>query len=144
MVRDKKPLLLMFSATAIAANFETWVFDDNPIVATPQMIRPDFILAVLTANHVIYEDLRTYSDRQAAAASFHAQGTFEVRKLVQASASACAREPNKDKKPPSHLRGIEAQLAATGKGSATMIVLHRTLKRLKIKIHVQHAVSHVR
>ena len=95
MVRNKKPLLLVFSATAIAANFETWVFDDNPIVATPQMIRPDLILGVLTANHVIYEDeacppfvvkkiafwwdgylkekdLRTYSDGQAAAASFNA------------------------------------------------------------------------
>ena len=90
------------------------MFDDNPIVATPQMIRPDLILAVLTANHVIYEDeacppfvvkniafwwdgylkekdLRTYSDGQAAAASFNAQGTFKVRKLAQASASACRR-----------------------------------------------------
>ena len=27
---------------------------------------------------------------------------------------------------------------------AKVIVLHRTLKRLKIKIHVQHVVSHVR
>ena len=156
MVREMKPLLIVFSATAIAANFETWVFDDNPIVATPQMIRPDLILAVLTANHVIYEDeaclpfvvkniafwwdgylkekdLPSYSDGQAAAASFNAQGTFKVLKLVQASASACAREANKDKKPPSHLRGkqiaewkalrdpdsIEAQLAATGKASST-------------------------
>ena len=156
MVRVKKPLLLVFSAAAVAANCETWVFDDNPIVATPQMIRPDLILAVLTANRVIYEDeacppfvvkniafwwdgymkekdFRTYSDGQAAAASFKAQGTFKVRKLVQASASACAREANNDKKPPSHLRGkqiaewnslhdpdsIEAQLAATGKASST-------------------------
>ena len=47
MVREKKPLLLVLSASAIAANFEAWVFDDNPIVSTPQMIRPDLILAVL-------------------------------------------------------------------------------------------------
>ena len=39
MVREKKPLLIVYSATAIAANFETWVFDDDPIVATPNMIR---------------------------------------------------------------------------------------------------------
>ena len=130
MVRDKKPLLLVFSATAIAANFETWVFDDNPIVATPFVVKN---IAFWWDGYLKQKDLRTYSDGQAAAASFNAQGTFKVRKLVQASASACAREANKDKKPPSHLRGkqiaerkalhdqdsIEAQLAATGKASST-------------------------
>ena len=156
MVREKKPLLIVYSATAIAANFETWVFDDDPIVATPNMIRSDLSLAVLTANNVIYEDeacppfvvkniafwwdgylkqkdIKTYSDGQAAAASFNAQGIFKVRKLIDASASACAREVNKDKKPPSHLRGkqtaewkalhdpdsLEAQLAGTSGTSCT-------------------------
>ena len=56
MVREKRPLLIVYSATAIAANFETWVFDDDPIVATPNTIRSDLILAVLKANNVVYED----------------------------------------------------------------------------------------
>ena len=156
MVREKKPLLIVYSATAIAGNVETWVFDDDPIVATPNMIRSDLILAVLAANSVIYEDeacppfvvkniafwwdgylkqkdIKTYSDGQAAAASFKAQGIFKVRKLVDASASACAREANKDKKPPSHLHGkqiaewkalhdpdsLEAQLAGNSGASCT-------------------------
>ena len=125
------------------------------MVSTPCVIRPDLILAVLTANNVIYEDeacppsvmkhvafwwdshlkedFKTYDDGQAAASHFRAQGTFQVRKLVQASASACQREADREKKPPSHLKGkqiaawkaqndpdsIEAQLAPKGAAAST-------------------------
>ena len=97
-------------------------------MSSPCQIRPDLILAAITANHVLYEDeacpsfvvkniafwwskylrekdLNLYDQGLATAAQLAASKTFKPRKLVQASASACQRDAAKDKKPPSHLRG---------------------------------------
>ena len=50
------PLLLVFSGKSIACNYEAWTMENSPIVSTPCQSRPDLILAILTANHVLYED----------------------------------------------------------------------------------------
>ena len=114
------------------------------------------ILAALTANHVLYEDeacptfvvqkiafwwsnylkerdLNLYDQGLATASQLTANGTFQPRKLVHASASACQRDAAKTSKPPSHLRGkqvaawkaendpdsLEAKLNPTGAASST-------------------------
>ena len=150
MVREKKPLLIVYSATAIAANFETWVFDDDPIVATPNMIRSDLILAVLAANNVIYEDeacppfvvkniafwwdgylkqkhIKTYSDGQAAAASFNAQGIFMLQPapvVVKQTRTRnllhiCVENKSAEWKALHDPDSLEAQLAGTSGTSCT-------------------------
>ena len=133
LVRDKKDILLVFSGAAIAASYDCWEVPDKPIISTPCQIRPDLILAALTANHVLYEDeacptfvvqkiafwwsnylrerdLNLYDQGLATVSQLTADKVFQPRKLVQASASACQRDAAKSKKPPSHLRG--KQIAA--------------------------------
>ena len=45
-VRQKKPLLLVFSAKPIVSSHKVWTMDDSSIVSSPHQIRPDLILAV--------------------------------------------------------------------------------------------------
>ena len=115
LVRDRKDILLVFSGVAIAANYECWENEDQPIVSSPCQIRPDLILAAITANHVLYEDeacpsffvkniafwwskclrekdLNLYDQGLATTAQLAANKVFKPRKLVQASASACQRD----------------------------------------------------
>ena len=128
LVRDKKDILLVFSGVAIATSYDCWEADDQPIISTPCQIRPDLIIAALTANHVLYEhescpafvvkniafwwsnylkerDINLYDQGLATASQLKANRIFQPRKLVQASANACQRDDAKSKKPPSHLRG---------------------------------------
>ena len=55
-VRKKMELLVVFSATAVTNMHECWQCAGSNQVSTPRQIRPDLILAVLTAGNVIYKD----------------------------------------------------------------------------------------
>ena len=115
LVRDKKDILLVFSGVAIATSYDCWEADDQPIISTPCQIRPDLIIAALTANHVLYEDescpafvvkniafwwsnylkerdINLYDQGLATASQLKANRIFQPRKLVQASANACQRD----------------------------------------------------